>query len=77
MRTGRQYVLSDDVVNLPPCLYNIRWLAVPPSLHEYRFAPARGSFCHPQPDKLTLNLSSELQAPHHDLPIENDSCLVT
>lgn len=39
--------LSDDVISLPPSLDDIRWLAFPPSLHEYRFVPERPFFFLP------------------------------
>lgn len=73
IRTGRQ--LSDDVISLPPPLEVIRWLAFPPSLHEYRFVPEKSFFFYPRPNSPTLHVPSELQAPHHDLSFGNDSYL--
>lgn len=45
LRTGRQ--LSDDMISLPPSLDDIRWLAFPSSLHEYRFVRERNFFFLP------------------------------
>lgn len=64
-------------MSFSPPLDVIRWLALPPSLYEYRFVPEKSYFFYPRSNRPTLLVPSDLQAPHHDLSFGNYSYLAT